>query len=223
MDKAVLYSKIVFLAGAILLFFSLFLEWYNFHVLDENNVLIATWSYNIVFEWETAFPSGSPINEGFRPHNLNVPLAITILFTIILITAVFVVLLKDVTSTTSITTLRKYSFMPFFLLVMTLFYVVIFPLVYLLPQELYFPELNSIDSELEYTFSYSISFGYILQLIGFVMIFSYSLYYYRTISDLEKNCNNPSLQIETVIQKVQQPLDLDRYIAEEEIGRDQLQ
>ena len=214
-SKAVVYSKLGFLAGTILLFTSLFLEWYTFQVFDETSTLIASWTYTIFFEWDTPFLSGNPTNEGYRPLDLGVPLAITIMFIIVLIAAVFVVLLKDIGSTSSVTELRRYSYILICLVILTIFYVVVFPIMYLLPNQLYFPGLTNIDSELNYSFSYSISFGYILQLCGFVLIFSYALYYNITVAELEKRDNTPYVQIEKIITRVQEPLNLDKYIAEE--------
>ena len=214
-SKIIIYSKLGFLAGAVLLFISLFLEWYKFQVFDETGTLIASWTYNIFFEWITPFSSGNPTNEGYRPLNLGVPLVITIMFIIILLAAVFVVLLKDIGSTPSTITLRKYSYLPLFLVILTVFYIVIFPIMYLLPNELYFPGLTNIDPELNYSFSYTISFGYILQLCGFVLIFSHALYYYITIAELEKRNNSPQIQIDNIIHHVQEKLNLDKYIAEE--------
>lgn len=217
-SKAIIYSKMAFLAGSVLLFISLFLEWYTFQVFDETSALIVSWTYTIFFEWDTTFSSSNLTNEGYRPLNLEVPLVITILFIIVLIAAVFVVLLKDIGSTPS-AVLRKYSYLPLFLVILTIFYVVIFPIMYLLPNELYFPGLTNIDSELNYSFSYSISFGYILQLCGFVLIFSYAVYYYITVAELEKRDKTPQIQIDKIIRHVQEPLDLDKYIAEELRGK----
>ena len=214
-SKTTIYSKIAFLAGTVLLFISLFLEWYKFQVFDETSTLIATWTYSIFLEWETPFSSGNPTNEGYRPLNLEVPLAITVLFLIVLIAAVFVVLLKDIGSTSSSSTLRRFSYLPLFLVILTMFYIVVFPIMYLLPNELYFPGLTNIDSKSNYSFSYSISFGYILQLCGFVLIFSYALYYYITVAGLEKRDNTPQIQIDNIIHQVQENLNLDKYIAEE--------
>lgn len=136
-----------------------------------------------------------------------------------LLTAVFVVLFKDFGSTTSIASLRKYSYILLFLLILTAFYIVVFPIIYLLPNELYFPRLTRLDSDSGFIFSYSISFGYIFQLCGFILIFSYSLHYYITVVELEKFDYKSQIQIEKIIKHVQQPLDLDKYIAEEEIRR----
>ena len=165
------------------------------------------------FEWDTPFSSGNPTNEGYRPVNLNIPLVIIIMFIIILIAAVFVVLFKDINSTPL--TLRKYSYVPLFLVILTSFYVVIFPLMYLLPHELYFPSLTNIDSEVGYSFSYSISFGYILQLCGFVLIFPYAVYYNLIITERDKLYNRPHVQIDNIIHQVQEKIDLDKEIAEE--------
>lgn len=212
-SKATHYSKLGFLIGAILLFISIFLEWYTFQVFDETSTLIGAWTYTIFFEWDTPFSSGNPTNEGYRPVNLNIPLVIIIMFIIILIAAVFVVLFKYINSTPL--TLRKYSYVPLFLVILTSFYVVIFPLMYLLPNELYFPSLTNIDSEVGYSFSYSISFGYILQLCGFVLIFPYAVYYNLIITERDKLYNRPHVQIDNIIHQVQEKIDLDKEIAEE--------
>jgi hypothetical protein len=218
-SKTVFYSKIAFFAGALLLFISLFLEWYTFQVFDETRTLIASWKYNLLFEWDTPFSSGNSTNEMYHPLNLEVPLVITILFIGTLLASMFAVLFKDTSSPSSPTSLRKYSYMPLSLVIITIFYIVGFPIMYLLPNELYFPGLTNSDTDLEYTFSYSISLGYILQLCGFVLIFSYSLYYYTTITALEKSESKPHVQIDRIIHHVQERLDLDKYIAEEENRR----
>jgi hypothetical protein len=185
-------------------------------VFDENSALIASWTYNLFFEWDTSFSSGNPINEDYRPINLKVPLVIMILFIIILRAAVFAVSCKNMDHNPSVASLRKYSFIPFFLVILTVFYIVVFPLLYLLPNELFFPSLTNIDVTLEYTFSYSISFGYIFQLCGFVLIFPYSIYYYMTITELEKRDHTPEVEIDKIIGHVQEKLNLDKYIAEEQ-------
>ncbi|GAG60441.1 unnamed protein product, partial [marine sediment metagenome] len=75
----------------------------------------------------------------------------------------------------------------------------------------------NVDIDLNTITYYSIGIGYILQLFGFVLIFPYSLYYLLTITALERSRQIPEIQIEKIIQKIQEPIDLDEFIAEEEL------
>ncbi|GAH14221.1 unnamed protein product, partial [marine sediment metagenome] len=95
-------------------------------------------------------------------------------------------------------------------------HIVIFPIIYLIPQELYFPSLVDINNDLAMKLSYSISYGYILQIIGFLLVFPYSLHYYLTVSQFEKQENTPENRISSYIENVQESIDFDKYIAEEE-------
>jgi len=207
------YPKLMLLAGVILLFVSLFLEWYSFQVVDINNELIASWSYNLFFEWTTEFPPGVTVNEEYRPLNLGVPFYINIFFIITLVLSVGVIIIRDSNESNT----RYFSYIFAFLLALTFFYVVLFPSIYLYPNELYFPVVTHIDSELNISIHYSIGVGYILELFGFVLIFPYSLYYILTTTALEKSRHLPEIQIEKIINEIQEPIDLDEYIAEEEL------
>ncbi|MFX1279978.1 MAG: hypothetical protein ACFFA3_11215 [Promethearchaeota archaeon] len=207
------YARIAFLAGSIILFVSFFVDWYQFQVLDENGVEIAFWSYNLFFEWDTSFTSGNPVNEQYRPVNLGVPLLITLLCIILLMAAVFTVLFRDVEHSTA--SLRMYSFLPLFLAILTVFYIMVFPIMYLLPNKLYFPSLTITEVDTNYTYVYAVSVGYILQLCGFLFIFPSSLYYYVSIIEQEKQRSTPLFHIEKIISNIQEELNLDKFIAEE--------
>jgi len=211
------YPKLALLGGLTLLFISLFMEWYSFQVGDINNEIIASWSYNLFIEWTTDFPSGVTINEDYKPPNLRIPLIIEILFVAVLILVAIVVLIGNIGDTNNFKFRGYYSYSFVFLLVLTMFYIVIFPAVYLYSNQLYFPVLTNIDTDLNNTFYYSIGIGYILHLFGFILIFPYSLYFIVTSNSIERNRFKPEIQIEELIQNVQESLDLDEIIAEEEL------
>lgn len=198
-----------------LLFLSLFLDWYTFQIYDINHEIIASWSYNIFFEWSTDFPRGITTNENNRPANLNIPLIINLLFAVMIILTVYVVLFKTLSPSRK-TSLKGYSYLLLFLLVLNGFYIVVFPIMYLFPNKLYFPILIIQDNELNSTIDYSISFGYILQLCGFVLIIPYVLYYYYAAVEFERLEQKPEEKIKKYIKRIQEPLDLDKFIAEEE-------
>lgn len=207
--------KIVFLAGITLLLVSLFVDWYTFQVF-ESDILVASWDYTIFFEWTTEFPPGVTVNERYRPGNLNVPLALHFLFVGAIIFTLYTVFFKDLERSENLIPLKSYSLGFLFLLALVLFYIVIFPVVYLFPNELYFPSLVDNNIDLAMRLSYSISYGYVLQLVGFLFVFPYSLHYYLTISTFEKQENTDEKKIASYIENVQESLDFDRYIAEEE-------
>ncbi|MFW9943245.1 MAG: hypothetical protein ACFFFT_19575 [Candidatus Thorarchaeota archaeon] len=211
------YQKLMLIVGVILLFVSLFLEWYSFQVVDLNNELIASWSYNLFFEWTTEFPSGITVNEEYRPLNLRVPIYINILFIITLVLSVGVIISRDSHESKKLTNTRYYSYIFGFLLAFTIFYVVLFPSFYLYPNKLYFPVVVNVDRELGISKNYSIGTGYILQLIGFILIFPYSLFYILSTSAQERNRHLTEIQIEKIIEEVQEPVDIDECIAEEEL------
>jgi hypothetical protein len=215
--KITSYPKLALLGGLVLLFISLFMEWYAFQVGDINDEIIASWSYNLFFEWTTEFPEGVTVNENLKPRNLNIPIIIDILFVIILVLVAIIVFVGKNDDPYKLRFKGHYSYCFIFLLVLTMFYVVIFPTLYLFPNQLYFPVLTNIDSELNITYFYSIGTGYVLQLFGFVLVFPYSLYYIINTTILERNQHKPEIQIEEVIQNIQETLDLDEIIAEEEL------
>jgi hypothetical protein len=211
------YPKLALLAGLILLFVSLFMEWYSFQVRDINNEIIASWSYNILFEWITDFPSGMAINEEYKPPNLNIPLIIDIIFVVILISVALVIIIGNFGDSRNPKFTGYYSYSFIFLLVLIMFYIVIFPAFYLYANQLYFPVLTNVDIDSNIVFFYSIGIGYILQLIGFILVFPYSLHFVLTSLTIERDQSNPEIQIEKIIQNVQESLDLDEIIAEEEL------
>jgi len=209
------YFKVVYLAGVTVLFVSLFVNWYTFQMF-ENGILTVSWNYNIMLEWSTDLPPGITINENFKPENLAVPPVLNFLFIGILLFTLYIIFFKDLEQTENIGVLRKFSFGFICLIALLLFYIVIFPIIYLVPNELYFPSLVDNNIDLAMRLSYSISYGYVLQLIGFLLIFPYSLHYYITVTQFEKQENTPERRIAAYIENVQERIDFDKYIAEEE-------
>jgi hypothetical protein len=204
--------KLLFLGGVSLLFISLFLDWYSYQVYDVNNVLIASWDYNIFLEWSTKLALKG---EDYKPVNLKIPLIISALLVGLLIMSIYITIFRDLEESLKLNELRKFAFILLFLLILVLFYIIVFPVMYLFPNRLYFPNLLNYDSFLELSFSYSISIGYILQLVGFILIFPYSAYYYLTINKFEKKEQSFDVQTEQIIQSIQEKLDLDKLLAEE--------
>jgi hypothetical protein len=209
------YFKTLFLAGITLLFVSLFVDWYLFQVF-ENDILVASWNYNILFEWSTEFPRGISINENNRPDNLAVSPILSFLFLGVAVFTIYTIFFRDLERFEDLNGLKRYSLGFLCLLALVLFYIVIFPAVYLVPNELYFPSLLYNDLDFDMRFSYSISYGYILQIVGFLLVFPFSVHYYLTIIQFERQENTPEKRIAAYIENIQESIDFDKYIAEEE-------
>ena len=209
--------KILFILGLALLFASLFLEWYVFHVYNSNHTLIAYWSYNPLTGWSTIFSGNSTFNNLAKPEEIEMPLILTGLFMVILVISAFSVLFKDIESQNDLDRLYPYAYVNLFLIALNLFYIFAFPVFYLLPNKLYFPFLLIKDKELNITYYYSIGPGYLLQILGFIMIFPYCTFYYQTITRFKSKQHSPSKVIKKYVEHVQESLDLDKLIANEEL------
>jgi len=209
--------KILFLVGLGLLIVSLFLDWYYFQVFDENQELIASWSYNPFTEWSTSFSEDAAFNRLVEPSNLNIPLVINIAVLCCVVLTIYGLIYKDLEKNKTLDKLYPYAYINFTLLILNAFYIFIFPIFYLYPNRLYFPFLVYNDLELNYNFYYLIGPGYFLQLISFIIIFPYAFFYYQTIVKFETKEHSTSKVINRIIEKAQEPLDFDKLIAEESL------
>jgi len=209
--------KVIYLIGLILLFTSLFLEWYSFQAYTSDNKLIGFWSYNLFTEWSTMISGDQHFNNKIKPNNLSIPIEISILFIFSIIASGYSVLFKDLEQNVELDKLYPYAYLNFLLISLNLYYIFVFPIFYLLPNKLYFPFLLVKDPEMDVNYYYSIGPGYVLQIIGFIMIFPYILFYYQTINNFKSEKQSPKNVIQRYIQQVQEPLDLDSLIAKEEL------
>ncbi len=207
--------KGLFIVGIILLFISLFLDWYTFEVYNTNKDLIASWNYHHFTGWTTPLLDAFTYNDLFRPHNLDISPILHFLFMFIIISCAFTTLTKDVEKVSSPQKLKNYAYLNLFLLLLVGFYIIIFPIGYLLPNELYFPFNMVEDHDANLFYVYSLDIGYYSQVIGFVLAFPYSIFYYQTITHFERKDQTVEKVIGKYIQEIQEPLDMDKFIAEE--------
>ena len=101
-----------------------------------------------------------------------------------------------------------------------MYYLIISPILYFIPNELYFPLLNINDYDLQFIYFYAIGPGYILQLLAFPMVFPYSIFYFKTINTFIQQERTPEKMLTRLISNSQEPLDLDKYIAEEDLKQE---
>ena len=209
--------RIIYQIGLVLLFVSLFLEWYIFQVYDSSGRLIAYWAYNPIIGWSTIFSEDSTTNYLFKPNTIQIPIIIIIIYILILILSTYSLLFKNVERITDIEKLYPYAYIHIFLLALVSFFLFIFPILYLIPNNLYFPFLQVKDNDIDVRYFYRIGSGYCLQIIGFIMIFPYSIFYYQTITKFKTQQDSSKKIVDNYIQQVKEIINFDQLIANEKI------
>ena len=210
--------KIIFVVGLLTGFASVFLDWYYLQGISESGETVVYWIYNVLFDWSTPFSEGALFNEFYRPENATMPIAIVIVYIITLFLSAYSVLFHDVERGDKLIKVRKFNFVNLSLVTLTGFFVLIFPLFFLLPNGLYYPFLLYYDYELEVTFYFSIGPGYFLQLISFACTFPYAMFNHSIINTFEKEQFSVKNKINQYISSNREDLDLDKLIAREEFN-----
>ena len=208
--------KVLFVIGLVLGFASVFLDWYYLQGINDSGETVVYWIYNALFDWSTPFSTGALFNEVYQPKNATMPIAIVIAFIIILFLSAYSVLFHDVERGDNLLKVRRFNFVNLSLVTLVGFFVLIFPLFFLLPNGLYYPFLLYYDYELEVTFYFSIGPGYFFQFISFGFTFPYALFNHSIITTFEKEQSSAENTINRYIKSVREELDLDKLIAREE-------
>jgi len=208
--------KIIFLIGLLLGFVSIFLDWYYFQVVNDSGDVIVNWVYNLLFDWSTDLSQGGLANEFYEPNNASIPVAIVIAFLTVVFLSAYLVLFLDAERKDNLQKLKKIGFINLSLVTLIGFFVLIYPLFFLLPNGLYYPFLAYYDYELEVTFYYSIGPGYFLQLISFVCTFPHAMFSHSIINNFEKEQSSVENKVNQYLESVRENLDLDKLISQEE-------
>jgi hypothetical protein len=209
--------KVIFLVGLLLGFASVFLDWYYLQGALDSGQIVMSWIYNALFGWSTPFAEGNLFNESYEPQNATMPLAITIIFIILVFLSAYSALFHDVEKRDDLTRVKRFSFITLSLVTLIGFFVLVFPLFFLLPNELYYPFMIYYDYELELTFLYSLGPGYWLQVISFGCTFPYAFFNQSVINTFEKELATPEKVVSAYITQSKEQFDLDKYIAQEEL------
>jgi hypothetical protein len=208
--------KIVFIIGLLLGFASVFLDWYYFQGVNSSGEMVIYWVYNVLFDWSTIFSQGAVINEFYEPKNAFLPVAIVIAFLIVICLSAYSVLFLNVERKDNLLRLKQFGFVNLSLVTLIGFFVLIYPLFFLLPNGLYYPFLVYYDYQLEVTFYYSIGPGYFFQLISFACTFPYAMFNHSIINSFEKERSSVENTTNRYIKSVRENLDLDKLITQEE-------
>ena len=215
--------KIIFLVGLILGFASVFLDWYYLQGVLDSGATIMSWFYNPLFGWSTPFGEGNMFNESYRPQNATMPVVIVLVLIVAVFLSAYSTLFHDVEKGDNLLKVKRFSFITLLLIVLIGFFVLIFPLFFLLPNNLYYPIMVYYDSVLELTLYYSIGPGYWLQVISFGCTFPYALFNLSVINSFEKEQFAPAEVIKSYIEKMKEGFDLDKFIAQEELEVESIQ
>ncbi len=153
-----------------------------------------------------------------RPKNELIPITVSVLLISTIIISVYHVFFENIDEKTSLGAKNIFfAYMNGFLLILNFCYVVVFPVMYLQPQNLHFPLMFIEDYTDGYNYMYAFGAGYVLQIISFVLLFPYSVFYLKVIRTFGQEEKTPEKIISKIIQDSQEPLDLDKYIAEEQL------
>lgn len=215
--------KIIFLVGLILGFASVFLDWYYLQGVLDSGATIMSWVYNALFGWSTPFGDGNLFNESYRPQNATMPVVIVLILIVAVFFSAYSTLFHDVEKGDNLLKVKRFSFITLLLIVLIGFFVLIFPLFFLLPNNLYYPIMVYYDNELGLTLYYSIGPGYWLQVISFGCTFPYALFNLSVINSFEKEQFAPAEVIRSYIKKMKEGFDLDKFIAQEELEVESIQ
>lgn len=211
------YFKVLFIIGIFISFLSLFFDWYSFQAQSLDGELVVFWNFHLFLGWNTIFSPDAWFNEAFRPRGEQLPPIIPIIYILIMIAAMYTILFIDLEHPNKFEKAKIYSYIHLFLLLFGGFFICVIPIYYWLSQELFFPYIIFEDFELEVIFEYTVGLGYLLQSLGFTVIFPYSLYYYYTTTHFEKKDVTLESALQNIISQVQESLDFDKLIAEERL------
>ena len=212
--------RIFHIIGLTLGFISLFVDWYYFQAANGASELYIDWAYHLFMGWYSPTELDNSIHNEFRPITGEIPIYITVLFIIFLAFSVYTVCIKDAESST-LSPLGTYAFSNLGYILILVFYVLIFPILYLLPNGEHwsaswgvYPYVLWNNSNLN--FICIVGPGYFLQMCALMCSIPYTLNYYHIIRTYEEESSINSLQ--SKLKEIQTDLDLDKLIAEEEIA-----
>jgi len=199
----------MFVVGIIIAAAFIFFDWYVFQAVDQNGTIVVYWSYNPIFSWYTIFEEGSVFNELYTPTAEPLPFMLIVCFLVSLGLALIGMMYR--------TPHRILAYINIFSVLLIGFFIFIYPIMYLIPYQYYFPWISFYDPSLDVTFQYTMQIGYIMEGISFILLFPYTIYYYRKVLSLEQESHSPEGILDKYIQKLQEPIDLDKFIQEEEL------
>jgi hypothetical protein len=200
--------KILFGIGLLVLLGSLFLEWYSLRVFDISENLESRVCYFVFFEMNIA-KNEMGINNIFS-QNTFMPFFLSVAFILSIIMSLFsLIFIRSLKNQRSFSTAASLTF------IITLYYVIVFPSLYLLPNDLYFPFLKTTESTLQIQLTYGLGIGYYMQIIGFLLIFPLTVYSYQSPLIEQDQNEEDNSKLEEFLLTNKDNADLRKFIQEE--------
>lgn len=211
------HFTILAIIGLIVLFFSLFLDWYSFQIVNNDGDLVVQWNYNLLTGWATMLDSD--VNIMFRPADIALPVIIPIVFMgLIMLTGYLLIVRPLDQAPPEQLEAQKYGvYGMLLLLIFSGFFIVIFPIMYLLPEGLYFPFIIFSETDWEVTYHYSMGVGYWVHVIGFVLVFPKCIFDYQTLQSFKGEDDSPEAWAHDLLAQHTDAIDFDKLISEEQL------
>ncbi|MFX1399336.1 MAG: hypothetical protein ACFFAS_20105 [Promethearchaeota archaeon] len=209
--------KILFVLGLGSLFMSFFFEWYQFSAHLEDGSLVGDWKFYMFLGWKSIFVEDISPNDSFRPADIPDAHLMSIISIVFIFICGYGIAFKPVERTSSSRGAKPFVYCNVILLVLNGYFLTFLPCQLIATKGLFFPflQITHIDSSI--TLTYSVSLGYILQVISFLTMFSHVVFSLQTINKFEINQESTKVLVKQRIKQSQDEIPLDRYIAEEEL------
>ena len=165
--------------------------------------------------WRFASPADA--DKGFYLRNQTLREVVNKLELFVLPVTTFSVILRDVEKYSRLEQLTFYAYSNILLLILMLFYIFAFPVFYLIPNNLYFPFVHIKDNDSDLTYQYSIGPGYAVQIIGFILVFPYALFYFTTIMRFQSQKVTAQTKVDKYLKTIEESVDMDKLIAKEKL------
>jgi hypothetical protein len=141
----------------------------------------------------------------------------SIIYILVLAISAYTVLFRDVEQYEKLEKLMIHAYANLFLIVLMLYYIFVFPVFYLIPNDLYFPFVYIKDKDMDLVYQYSIGPGYWAQIIGFMCAFPYAVFYYFTVSGFQSEEHSVKDVVSKFVDQIQDLVDMDALIAKEKL------
>ena len=205
--------KKCFVIGLILFFISLFLEWYSFQLYDLSHKVIVSGHFSMVFGWSITTTQPNTLANLNRQYDIPELFFIALISIVLILVTMYEVLFKDIDTHNKNDGILLSSWTTICVWALLILYFFIVPFLFFIPKDLYFPFAYYEDGQTHSSHFCGVGPGYIAQIIAFILTTPYAAFHYQTIRRFEKE----EKTLEKVILHTQEPLDLDKLLAEEEV------
>ena len=204
-----------FIIGLLITFISLFLEWFSIDVFNETGQKLLESNYLITNGWFNIIYLESSLLDQYVPQNDTLIPMMSFIQIVLLLGSIFLALFKNPETSKILEQTKSNTYFYLSTSFMNLLMIVLFPLTVLFPNQIFFPGMILENNELSIILYQGLGMGYILQCLGFILIFPYSYFCYKVTLIFEQKSLMPNQHIQ--MQQIEQSIDFDKLIAEEDV------